>query len=110
MLREGQARQGDGVGGGGGQRLVVGDVFTGEDFLEITFRKGPWKPDVVISLSGLRHVSVDKPPQIAGSFIDEISLIHLPQLPRPWPADASGGAPPASAARAPVACAATVPA
>lgn len=63
------------------------DAFAEEDSLEITLREGPWKPDVVISLSNLHHVSVDKPPQIARSFIDEISLIHLPVLPHPWPAD-----------------------
>ena len=63
------------------------DVFAEEDSLEITLREGPWKPDVVISLSNLHHVSVDKPPQIGGSFIDEISLIHLPAPPHPWPAD-----------------------
>ncbi|WP_457028619.1 hypothetical protein [Kitasatospora sp. P5_F3] len=45
----------------------------------------------MISLSNLHHVSVAKPPQIAGSFIDEISLIHLPKLPHTWPADAARG-------------------
>lgn len=65
------------------------DAFAEEDSLEITFREGPWKPDVVISLSNLHHVSVDKPPQIVGSFIDEISLTHLPVLPHPWPADSA---------------------
>lgn len=65
------------------------DAFAEEDSLEITLREGPWKQDVVISLSNLHHVSVDKPPQIAGSFIDEISLIHLPVLPHSWPADAT---------------------
>ncbi|GJF34991.1 hypothetical protein KNE206_76910 [Kitasatospora sp. NE20-6] len=64
------------------------DAFTEEDSLEITLREGPWKPEVVVSLSNLHHVSVDKPPQIVGSFIDEISLVHLPKLPHPWPADA----------------------
>ncbi|MFF2580646.1 hypothetical protein [Streptomyces goshikiensis] len=63
------------------------DGFAEEDSLEITLREGPWKPDVIICLSNLHHVSIDKPPQIAGSFIDEISLIHLPVLPHPWPAD-----------------------
>ncbi|MFB7256982.1 hypothetical protein [Streptomyces nojiriensis] len=66
------------------------EAFAEEDSLEITLREGPWKPDVVVSLSHLHHVSVDKPPQIAGSFIDEISLIHLPALPHSWPADAAG--------------------
>ncbi|WP_405720721.1 hypothetical protein [Streptomyces sp. NBC_00046] len=65
------------------------DAFAEEDSLEITIREGPWKPDVVISLSNLHHVSVDKPPQIVGSFIKEVSLIHLPVLPHPWPADAA---------------------
>ncbi|MFI8393000.1 hypothetical protein [Streptomyces sp. NPDC085540] len=43
----------------------------------------------MLSLSNLDHVSVDKPPQIGGSFIDEISLIHLPVLPHPWPVGAA---------------------
>jgi hypothetical protein len=66
------------------------DAFTEENSLEITLREGPWKPDVVIALSNLHHVSVDRPPQIAGSFIDEICLVHLPKLPHAWPADAAG--------------------
>jgi hypothetical protein len=63
-------------------------AFPEEDSLEITLREGPWKQDVIISLTHLHYVSLDKPPQIAGSFIDKISLIHLPGLPHPWPADA----------------------
>ncbi|MEW2373472.1 hypothetical protein AB0940_29485 [Streptomyces sp. NPDC006656] len=66
------------------------DAFAEEDSLEITLREGPWKPDVVIALSNLRYISVDKPPELVGSFIDEISLIHLPKLPYSWPADAAG--------------------
>ncbi|MFF5706587.1 hypothetical protein ACFY7H_29475 [Streptomyces sp. NPDC012794] len=65
------------------------DAFAEEDCLEITLREGPWKPDVVLSLSNLHHVSVDKPPQIGGSSIDEVSLTHLPVLPHPWPAGAA---------------------
>src|SRR3954447_20142084 len=64
------------------------NVFAEEDSLEIALREGPWKPDVVISLSNLYHLSVDKRPPLDGNFIDEISLIHLPALPNPWPADA----------------------
>jgi hypothetical protein len=44
----------------------------------------------VISLSNLRYVSVSKPPEISGCFIDAISLIHLPKTPHPWPEDAAG--------------------
>ncbi|MGW6914347.1 hypothetical protein ACWGB8_11065 [Kitasatospora sp. NPDC054939] len=65
------------------------DAFTEEESLEITLREGLSKPDIVIALSNLHHFSVDKPPQIAGSFIGKISLIHLPKLPRPWPAGAA---------------------
>lgn len=66
------------------------DAFAEEDSLDVTLRVGPWKPDVVIALSGLRHIAVDMSPPIDGSFVDEISLIHLPKLPHPWPADAAG--------------------
>ncbi|WP_328743979.1 hypothetical protein OHT57_01510 [Streptomyces sp. NBC_00285] len=65
------------------------NVFAEEDSLEIALREGPCKPDVVISLSNLHHLSVDKCPPLDGNFIDEISLIHLPALPNPWPADAA---------------------
>ena len=66
------------------------DAFAQEDILEVALREGPWKPDVVIELSNLHLVSVAKGPQLSGSFIDEISLIHLPKMPHPWPDDAIG--------------------
>ncbi len=66
------------------------DAFAEEDSLEITLREGPGKPDVVIAFSNLYYLSVGKPPQIGGSFIDEISLTHLPKLPHSWPTDAAG--------------------
>ena len=43
----------------------------------------------MISLSNLRYVSVAKPLEISGSFIDAIFLIHLPKMPPQWPADAA---------------------
>ncbi|MFI2206998.1 hypothetical protein ACH47Z_41135 [Streptomyces sp. NPDC020192] len=69
------------------------DAFAQEDSMEIALRGGPWKPDVVISLSNLHQVSVAKGPELSGSFIDEISLIHLPKMPHPWPDDAIGRLP-----------------
>ncbi|MCX5380356.1 hypothetical protein [Streptomyces sp. NBC_00091] len=57
--------------------------------MEITMRDGPTRPDVVISLSDLRHVAVSKPPEISGCYIDAISLTHLPVMPHPWPQDAA---------------------
>lgn len=66
------------------------DAFAEEDSLEITLREGPWKPDIVISLSNLYHYRIEKPPTISGCFIDEISLIHLPKMPHPWPEEAAG--------------------
>ncbi|MEU9539191.1 hypothetical protein [Streptomyces mirabilis] len=60
------------------------------DSLEIILRKGPASPDVLIELSNLHYISVSKPPEISGCFIDAISLIHLPKTPRPWPGDAAG--------------------
>lgn len=61
-----------------------------ESTLDVWLREGPWKPDVVISLSGLRFV---RPwdPDLGGAFIDEIALTHLPKLPTPWSVDAVGG-------------------
>ncbi|MET7355914.1 hypothetical protein [Streptomyces mirabilis] len=65
-------------------------AFAEDDSLEIILGKGPASPDVVIELSSLHYVSVSKPPEISGCFIDAISLIHLPKTPRPWPGDAAG--------------------
>ena len=55
--------------------------------LDVWPREGPWKPDVVISLSNLHSVRPWEP-GLTPIFIDGISLIHLPKLPSPWPADA----------------------
>ncbi|WP_405598105.1 MULTISPECIES: hypothetical protein [unclassified Streptomyces] len=64
------------------------DAFVGEDSLEITLRMGRWRSDVVIVLSKLYHLSVDKGPEIGGSVVDAITLTHLPRMPRSWPDDA----------------------
>ncbi|MEV4041091.1 hypothetical protein [Streptomyces umbrinus] len=66
---------------------IAFDAFAEEDSLEITVREGPRQPGVIVSLANHHHVSIVKPPQIADSFIDEISLIHLPVLPHLWPAE-----------------------
>ncbi|MER6160761.1 hypothetical protein ABT147_35400 [Streptomyces sp. NPDC001868] len=68
---------------------IAFDAFAEEDSLEIALREGPHKPDVVISLANLRHISIGKPPELSG-FVDEISLIHLPKMPHPWPDDVAG--------------------
>lgn len=58
-----------------------------ENTLDVWLREGPWKPDAVISLSGIRSVRPWSP-KLGGAFIDEIALTHLPTLPAPWSADA----------------------
>jgi len=65
---------------------IAFDAFPEADSLEITLRAGPHRPDVVISLGGVRYVSVAKDSDVEG-FVDEISLIHLPRTPWPWPAE-----------------------
>ncbi|MGW2051845.1 hypothetical protein ACWCPF_42990 [Streptomyces sp. NPDC001858] len=60
-----------------------------DNTLDVWLREGPWKPDVVISLSDLHSVRPWEP-GLGVSFIDEISLVHLPKLPLPWPAEAVG--------------------
>ncbi|KDN88070.1 hypothetical protein [Kitasatospora cheerisanensis] len=57
--------------------------------LDVFLREGPHRPDVLISLSGLHSVR-PLDPEVAPVFVDGISLIHLPQLPSPWPAEAVG--------------------
>ncbi|MFF7886235.1 hypothetical protein ACH40F_32275 [Streptomyces sp. NPDC020794] len=64
-------------------------AFAENDSLEIILRQGPSSPDVMIELSNFHYVSVSKPPEISGCFIDAISLIHLPKTPHPWPGDAA---------------------
>ncbi|MGY4387073.1 hypothetical protein [Streptomyces sp. TE12347] len=60
-----------------------------DNTLDVWLREGPWTPDVVISLSHLHSV---RPWErgLGVSSIDGISLIHLPKLPLPWPAEAVG--------------------
>ncbi|MFB7124281.1 hypothetical protein [Kitasatospora sp. NPDC056273] len=57
--------------------------------LDVWLREGPQKPDVVVSLSNLHSVRPWEP-GLGVSFIDGISLVHLPKLPLPWPAEAVG--------------------
>ncbi|MHC3820601.1 hypothetical protein [Streptomyces sp. NBC_00342] len=68
---------------------IAFDAFPEADSLEITLREGPHKPDVVISLARVRYVSVANCADLHG-FVDEISLVHLPKMPRPWPDEATG--------------------
>ncbi|MFE3760800.1 hypothetical protein ACFXPI_03415 [Streptomyces sp. NPDC059104] len=60
-----------------------------DNTLDVWLREGPWTPDVVISLSNLHSVRPWEP-GLCPSFIDGISLVHLPKLPLPWPAEAVG--------------------
>ncbi|MFI5534166.1 hypothetical protein ACIA8O_37080 [Kitasatospora sp. NPDC051853] len=60
-----------------------------DNALGVWLREGPHKPDVVVSLSNLHSVRPWEP-ELTPSFIDGISLIHLPTLPSPWPAEAVG--------------------
>ncbi|WP_225848787.1 hypothetical protein [Streptomyces sp. HPF1205] len=63
------------------------NAFGPDDALDISLVGGPSMPDVLISLSRLHHLSVAKPPDLSGSFVDEVSLVHLPALPHAWPGD-----------------------
>ncbi|MFD0354364.1 hypothetical protein ACFVHW_11585 [Streptomyces sp. NPDC127110] len=58
---------------------LIAPLFDGE----------PRMPDVVISLANLYSVRPWEP-DLCPSFIDGISLVHLPRLPSPWPAEAAG--------------------
>jgi hypothetical protein len=59
-----------------------------DNTVDVWLREGPSRPDVVISLANLYSVLPVEPD--TWSFIDEISLTHLPKLPLPWPAEAVG--------------------
>ncbi|MGW0650121.1 hypothetical protein ACWD4T_15080 [Streptomyces umbrinus] len=71
------------------ERASFGAV-DGGDCVDIFLREGPHKPDVVISLTYLHHVETGDSIAVQGSFIDEILVEYLPQLPHPWPDDAIG--------------------
>jgi hypothetical protein len=60
-----------------------------DNALDVWLREGPWKPDVVISLSSLYSV---RPWEsgLGASPVFGISLIHLPKMPLPWPGEAVG--------------------
>lgn len=60
-----------------------------DNTLDVWLREGPRMPDVVVSLSNLYSVRPWEP-GLGASFIDGISLVHLPKLPLPWPAEAVG--------------------
>ncbi|MFD9271523.1 hypothetical protein ACFWB1_35765 [Streptomyces goshikiensis] len=60
-----------------------------DNTLDVWLREGPRKPDVVVSLSNLYSVRPWEP-GLGFSFIDGISLVHLPKLPLPWPTEAVG--------------------
>ncbi|XUL87830.1 hypothetical protein ACQ86D_15060 [Streptomyces galilaeus] len=64
------------------------EALDDEESLEITLRDGPAKPEAIISLAGLRHVGLSKGPGLSGSFVDAISVTHLPRTPLPWPEEA----------------------
>lgn len=60
-----------------------------DNTLDVWLREGPRMPDVVVSLSNLYSVRPWEP-GLGASFIDGISLVHLPKPPLPWPAEAVG--------------------
>jgi hypothetical protein len=55
------------------------------DLYGLTLRVGPGKPDVVIALGCVYRISVGKPPDAVGSFVDEARVSLLPQHPALWP-------------------------
>ncbi|MFF2522722.1 hypothetical protein [Streptomyces liangshanensis] len=88
-------QRGAGITTGLGRTRELGSLRTRLDRVrrdtgtEITLREGPHKPDVVISLARVRYVSVANCADLHG-FVDEISLVHLPKMPHPWPYEATG--------------------
>ncbi|MFF2012889.1 hypothetical protein ACFVWY_27960 [Streptomyces sp. NPDC058195] len=60
-----------------------------DNTLDVWLREGPRKPDVMVSLSNLYSVRPWEP-GLGFSFIDGISLVHLPKQPLPWPTEAVG--------------------
>lgn len=75
----------------GGFLDIVAFAALGErDQLDIKIvQTGKW-PMVSLLLEDVRHVTVDKGPDIESSFIDEITLIPLLRSATTWPVEADG--------------------
>ncbi len=58
------------------------------DELSISFFPAPGLGKINIFLRRVRYFSIEKPPELNGSFVDDIRATHLPTGDEPWPAGA----------------------
>lgn len=63
---------------------VLGD----QDRFCLVLRSAPTMPDVTIALDNVHRTSIQKPPDAAGSFVDEAWVRLLPKAPASWPDEA----------------------
>jgi hypothetical protein len=63
---------------------VLGD----QDRFCLVLRSAPTRPDITIMLDNVYRASIQKPPDAAGSFVDEAWVKVLPKAPASWPAAA----------------------
>ena len=63
---------------------VLGD----QDRFCLVLRSAPARPDVTIMLDNVHRTSIQKPPDAAGSFVDEAWVKVLPKAPASWPGGA----------------------
>jgi hypothetical protein len=65
-------------------------VLADQDRFCLVLRSAPSRPDVTVVLDGVYRISVQKPPDPSGSFVDEAWVKVLPKVPKPWPGEAEG--------------------
>lgn len=63
---------------------ILGD----QDRFCLMLQSAPTRPDVTIMLDNVYRASIQKPPEAAGSFVDEAWVKVLPKAPASWPAAA----------------------
>ncbi|MED7955314.1 hypothetical protein ACFVYP_17175 [Kitasatospora sp. NPDC058201] len=53
--------------------------------MDVFLRYGPERPDAIVSMTGIVYVSAGNFLDLAGAFVDEITLTHIPSDQPEWP-------------------------
>jgi hypothetical protein len=70
-----------------GVTLIAAGTY---DRLEIRLVQVPQKNEVLLSLERIYYLQMAKPPELGGSFIDDVAVHHLPNDETGWPRVADG--------------------
>lgn len=66
------------------------DVFGDYDELTLVLQERPYRPDMAVSLTRIYHFNTTKPPEAAGSFVDEFRVTYIPKEDDSWPREIEG--------------------